>query len=93
MLSIFFALIHSAEKQYLLTKLGIICDDIGKETLGNKDECRKAAKELDGTFKGEWSTRIRPKGCFWRREKVYWNKNPGGKGSILSKAICRRSGK
>ena len=92
-LIIIFAIIHSAEKQFLLTKLGKICNDIGKETLGNKDECRQAAKELDGTFKGEWNRRISPKGCFWRYENVYWNKHLSGKGGILSKAICRRSGK
>ena len=89
----FFALLHSAEKQYLLTKLGIICEDIGKEILDEEDECRQAAKELDGTFKGEWNRRISPKGCFWRYENVYWNNHLSGKGGISSRAICKRSGK
>ena len=85
--------LHSAEQKFLLTKSGKICNDIGKETLGNKDECRQAAKELDGTFKGEWDTRIRPKGCFWKNQNMYWNKNPRGRGGIFSKAVCKRKGK
>ena len=87
------SLIHSGEKQFLLTKSGKTCDDIGKGLLGTEDECKQAAKELDGTFKGEWYTTIRPKGCFWKYKNVYWNKHSTGFGNKFSKAICRRSSK
>ena len=80
-------------KIFEATDLGRVCDDLGKETLKNKDECQKAAKELGNSFYGSWHTSSHPKGCFLYYNVLYWNTYHVGRKNAYSQAICKIGGK
>ena len=88
-------LIPFADLSFVLTAFGVRdCSDVGKDPVGNINECQEAATELGKRYRYEVHTEHRPKGCFLLYSSfVYWNNHETGNGRDTTQPICRQTSK
>ena len=82
-------------KGYEVLEFGSICSDVGKASLSNEGDCKKAALVQGYPFKGTKNVRNYPRGCYldiWN-SAVYWNPNKDGRKHTAAAEICYKSGK
>ena len=83
----------TAASDYVVTKFGSICTEIGKDSVIDEDECIRAATSLGKNFMHAVEDAFYPRGCYFFSEgTTYWNVHKTGRKNIYSAEICRKRG-
>ena len=80
---------------YALSVMGGDCIGLGIESLGNSEECKKAAASLGKRFEEIENNFAWQKNCYFfaRDDEVYWNNHHTGAKNSLGQEICKENGK
>ena len=69
------------------------CANVNFEKVSDLSECKRAAQQLEKTFKATETEAKYPKGCYIYRDKyVYWNTDSIGGMNKKSSVICKSDG-
>ena len=83
----------TAASDYVVTKFGSICTEIGKDSVIDEDECIRAATSLGKNFMHAVEDAFYPRGCYFFSEgTTYWNVQQTGRKNVSSAEICRKRG-
>ena len=74
-----------------MTGFGETCSDISLNSIVNEDECIRAVKHFDKTYKGSESNSNYPTGCYlYGNYNAYFNKDSSDAGNVNVRAICKQ---
>ena len=75
-----------------------VCSDVVKQVLSDEDECKEAAelRKLSASWidyeESTWESKA-PPGCYETNDiSIYWNNDPDGRSSYITRAICKDLG-
>ena len=80
-------------RDYVISAIGSICFDIGKPSILNENECRKAATLVGKNFRNAEENAYYPRGCYCLASTAaYWNFHKTGNKQPDTAEICQGAG-